>query len=77
MYKRQIFKSQNDKLQYKYLELSNKLKCLLIEDPNTKKSSAIMNVGVGSMQSPKNTPGLAHFLEHMLFMGKMIINNLY
>jgi secreted Zn-dependent insulinase-like peptidase len=65
-----ILKSQNDKLKYKYIQLPNKLKCMLIEDDKTKKSSAVMNVCVGSMQNPKETAGLAHFLEHMLFMGK-------
>eukprot|EP00345_Euplotes_harpa_P014178 CAMPEP_0168345374 /NCGR_PEP_ID=MMETSP0213-20121227/17517_1 /TAXON_ID=151035 /ORGANISM="Euplotes harpa, Strain FSP1.4" /LENGTH=110 /DNA_ID=CAMNT_0008353581 /DNA_START=123 /DNA_END=452 /DNA_ORIENTATION=- len=28
-----------------------------------------MDVGVGAALDPKDTPGLAHFLEHMLFMG--------
>ena len=28
-----------------------------------------MNVGVGSFSEPSYLPGLAHFLEHMLFMG--------
>jgi len=28
-----------------------------------------MSVGVGSMHNTNNMPGLAHFLEHMLFRG--------
>jgi protease-3 len=28
-----------------------------------------MSVGVGSIHSPKEFEGLAHFLEHMLFLG--------
>ena len=28
-----------------------------------------MNVNVGSLLDPNEFPGLAHFLEHMLFMG--------
>ena len=67
----QILKSQNDKLNYKFIQLPNKLKCILVHDEKTEKSSAVMNVSVGSMESPKNTQGLAHFLEHMLFMGKI------
>lgn len=28
-----------------------------------------MNVGVGSLMDPKKYKGIAHFLEHMLFLG--------
>jgi secreted Zn-dependent insulinase-like peptidase len=28
-----------------------------------------MEVNVGSFQDPVDIPGLAHFLEHMLFLG--------
>lgn len=33
------------------------------------RSAAAMVVGVGSWSDPLDTPGCAHFLEHMLFMG--------
>lgn len=42
---------------------------LLVSDPETDKSSAALDVGVGSLCDPKEVPGLAHFLEHMLFLG--------
>lgn len=64
-----IIKSQNDTLNYKAFELENKLKVILVEDKNTKKSCAVMSVGRGSLSDPKSHEGLAHFLEHMLFMG--------
>ncbi|KAL3700566.1 hypothetical protein R1sor_018588 [Riccia sorocarpa] len=35
----------------------------------TKKAAAAMSVGVGSFSDPADAQGLAHFLEHMLFMG--------
>lgn len=35
----------------------------------TKKAAAAMCVGMGSFSDPFNAQGLAHFLEHMLFMG--------
>lgn len=41
-------------------------------DPSrsTKKmAAAALSVGVGSFSDPKDAQGLAHFLEHMLFMG--------
>ncbi|KAI4368936.1 hypothetical protein MLD38_017436 [Melastoma candidum] len=35
----------------------------------TKKAAAAMCVGMGSFSDPPEAQGLAHFLEHMLFMG--------
>jgi len=64
-----IIKSANDKRSYKGLELSNGLKILLISDPTTDKSAAALDVNIGAMSDPKELPGLAHFLEHMLFLG--------
>ena len=65
-----VIKSPNDKNLYRVIQLgSNQLKCLLIKDSETKKSAAAMNVGIGSLQDPIDYQGLAHFLEHMLFMG--------
>ena len=49
--------------------LDNGLSILLIEDPNATKSAAAMYVGVGSQDNPDQYKGLAHFLEHMLFIG--------
>ena len=53
---------------YKY-ELKNGLQVLIIHDPFAKNSSAAVTVRTGSWSDPENIPGLAHFLEHMLFMG--------
>lgn len=35
----------------------------------SKSSAAALCVGVGSFSDPANIPGLAHFVEHMVFMG--------
>jgi len=51
------------------IRLSNGLEAYLISDPKTDKSGAVMSVKVGSWDDPKEYPGLAHFLEHMLFLG--------
>lgn len=56
-------------LAYKTLILPNSLKCLLIEDSKSPISAAAMNVTVGSISDPKDYQGLAHFCEHMLFLG--------
>jgi secreted Zn-dependent insulinase-like peptidase len=64
-----IEKSPNDQKQYVGITLKNKLEVLLISDPNTDKASAAMDVFVGSADDPAEFLGLAHFLEHMLFLG--------
>lgn len=61
--------SPNDKRSYRHLTLGNRLDVTLVHDAETEKSSACVNVLVGSMADPKEMPGLAHFLEHMLFLG--------
>jgi insulysin len=58
-----------DKSQIRKLTLENGLKVYLLSDPDFNKSSAAMCVDVGSLQDPENRQGLAHFLEHMLFLG--------
>jgi insulysin len=51
------------------LRLSNGLRILLISDPGADQSAAGVAVEAGSWDDPKEYPGMAHFLEHMLFMG--------
>jgi secreted Zn-dependent insulinase-like peptidase len=42
---------------------------LLIEDSTAQKSSAALAVNVGHFDDPSDREGLAHYLEHMLFLG--------
>jgi len=58
-----------DKSEHRKIILENGLKIYLLSDPNFNKASASMNVEVGSLQNPEGRDGLAHFLEHMLFLG--------
>ncbi len=51
------------------IRLNNGLEAFLISDPGVHKSAAALGVEAGSWQDPKEYPGMAHFLEHMLFMG--------
>ncbi len=62
-------KSPNDDNAYRYLTLDNQLRVLLVSAPESDKAAASMNVAVGSGNDPANREGLAHFLEHMLFLG--------
>ncbi|XP_021171992.2 insulin-degrading enzyme isoform X2 [Fundulus heteroclitus] len=65
----EIVRSPEDKRDYRGLEFSNGLKAMLISDPTTDKSSAALDVHIGSLSDPENISGLAHFCEHMLFLG--------
>lgn len=62
-------KSPQDQRHYKPLTLANGLRVLLISDPNSEQASAAMAVNVGQFDDPSSRPGMAHFLEHMLFLG--------
>lgn len=64
----EVKKSPNDSRDYRYLTLPNALRILLVSDPDTDKSAAAMAVYRGSFHEPEDRPGLAHFLEHMLFI---------
>lgn len=51
------------------IKLANNLEAVLISDPLTPQSAAAMTVKTGSFEDTLETPGIAHFLEHMLFLG--------
>jgi len=56
-----------DKRIYKHILLTNNLSSLIISDPELTESACSLAVHVGSINEPLS--GLAHFIEHMLFMG--------
>jgi insulysin len=68
-----------DDREYKHLTLDNALCVLLISDNATDKAAAALDVHVGHFCDPNDAPGLAHFCEHLLFMGteKYPIENSY
>jgi coenzyme PQQ biosynthesis probable peptidase PqqF len=49
--------------------LSNGLRVTLRHAPNLKRCAAALRVAAGSHDVPLAWPGLAHFLEHLLFLG--------
>lgn len=61
--------SPNDQRGYRTLKLDNNLEVILVSDPSTDKSAAALNVGVGLLQDPMTQQGMAHYLEHLLFLG--------
>merc|ERR1719163_25208 len=72
-----IKRSVSDSRRYRSIQLDNGLVVVLVHDPEVPQAAACMNVGVGSGSDPEvasgSTPmtihGIAHFLEHMCFMG--------
>ena len=59
----------HSKTERRSFTLANNLQVLLISNPNRSKASAALDVKVGSLAEPEKFPGLAHFLEHLLFLG--------
>jgi len=49
--------------------LANGLQVTLRHAPNLKRCAAVLRVAAGSHDVPLAWPGLAHFLEHLLFLG--------
>jgi coenzyme PQQ biosynthesis probable peptidase PqqF len=49
--------------------LANGLQVTLRHAPNLKRCAAALRVAAGSHDAPLAWPGLAHFLEHLLFLG--------
>ncbi|ORE11774.1 hypothetical protein BCV72DRAFT_197111 [Rhizopus microsporus var. microsporus] len=69
VYTRPLEKSANDQREYRLLKLANELQVLLVSDPDADRASASLDVHVGSLSDPEHLQGLAHFCEHLLFMG--------
>ncbi|KAL9185105.1 hypothetical protein ACHAXT_002882, partial [Thalassiosira profunda] len=65
----EFVKSLPDKRQYRAITLPNQLTVLLASDPNTDVEAASVHVRAGHFDDPPNRAGLAHFHEHMLFLG--------
>ena len=64
-----INKSPSDPRSYETFFLNNGIEVITISDANLAVSAATLSVGVGAYQDPENAQGIAHFLEHMIFMG--------
>lgn len=61
--------SPNDSKTYRQFTLANALRVLIIHDEKVPRSAAALSVNVGHFHDPENREGMAHFLEHMLFLG--------
>ena len=64
-----INKSPDDPRKYATFTLKNGIEVVTVSDPKLATSAATLSVGVGQFQDPEDAQGIAHFLEHMIFMG--------
>jgi len=62
-------KPKSDRREYQYLQLPNGLKMINVQDKNATQFAMSVAVDAGSFDNPVHLPGLAHFCEHMLFLG--------
>ncbi len=64
-----LHQSRLDTRDYHVMTLNNQLRVLLISDPHSSVAAASMDIAAGSFDDPIDALGLAHFCEHMLFLG--------
>jgi insulysin len=62
------FETDSDRKVMKIL-LSNGLKVLLVSDPSLMESAAAISIESGTWDDPPEYQGMAHFVEHLLFLG--------
>lgn len=59
----------SEKRQVLKIALPNGLRVFLLSDPSLQESAGAISVGVGSWDDPTEHSGMAHFVEHLLFLG--------
>jgi insulysin len=64
-----IMKPPPDNRDYTVEILDNGLRVIYCSDPSSTEAGCAMDVHVGATSDPNDIPGLAHFNEHMLFLG--------
>lgn len=69
LYTKPIQQSPQDDREYSVVRLQNGLHATLVHDAKADKAAASLDVAVGHLYDPDDMPGLAHFCEHLLFMG--------
>ena len=67
-------KSKIDERAYRGVILQNGLRVMLVSDPSTNLSAVSLGVACGSSSDPSELPGLAHYVEHLLFLGTEKVN---
>eukprot|EP00929_Paragymnodinium_shiwhaense_P001267 TRINITY_DN101495_c0_g1_i1.p1 TRINITY_DN101495_c0_g1~~TRINITY_DN101495_c0_g1_i1.p1 ORF type:complete len:1022 (+),score=323.68 TRINITY_DN101495_c0_g1_i1:186-3251(+) len=64
-----VRKPLTDKREYAQTTFDSGLRVLTVRDPEAEKAAFAVAVDAGSLEDPADFQGLAHFCEHMLFLG--------
>lgn len=64
-----VIKGDADYRTYRPISLPNGVTVVLANDPQSKHFAASVSVSSGASADPRALPGLAHFCEHMCFLG--------
>ncbi len=64
-----VIKSPKDTREYHSFSLDNRMQVMLVKDNSSEIAAVSLALAVGSFQNPPQQQGLAHYLEHMLFLG--------
>jgi len=64
-----VEKGKSDWREYRSFRLKNGVTCTVVNDKESKTTAAACAVHVGAAADPRNMSGLAHFCEHMCFLG--------
>lgn len=62
-------KGKSDWREYRPFRLDNGVTCMAVHDKESKVTAVTVSVNVGAAADPKELNGLAHFAEHMCFLG--------
>ncbi len=62
-------RAPDDRREYRHLVLENGLRVLLCSEPDSSIAGAAVAVDAGHYDDPPSRPGLAHYVEHLLFLG--------
>lgn len=68
----EVVKRATDDRIYKAFTLPNGLRALVVSDATASRAAAALDVNAGAFADPPEVPGIAHFCEHMLFLGKYV-----
>jgi len=66
---RLVDKPAGDTREYQHATLSNGLQVVNVQDATATQAAFSVAVDAGNFDNPDQLPGLAHFCEHMLFLG--------